>query len=204
MAKVQGPLMSMEASGKVGGAIVFTRWKGRPVCRQYAIPSNPKSPAQVGVRACFKAAMVLFTALIAADKLLWKVLGDAAQITPANAFLKKSQDNLQALMAPQQLPTRVSDVVPASTTAGAAVDSGNKMIVTWTDPVDADLYGVFLYRSATAIFTPSPGNLIAGILAGVETYADTPGVGTWYYNLQAFDVDGNLSVPGVEFDGTIA
>ena len=33
MAKTTGPLFSMDASGKFGGALVFGKWKGRNVVR---------------------------------------------------------------------------------------------------------------------------------------------------------------------------
>lgn len=50
MAKVTGPLMSMDASGAFGGAIVFSRWKGRNTVRQLVTPSNPMSAGQVEAR----------------------------------------------------------------------------------------------------------------------------------------------------------
>jgi hypothetical protein len=50
MAKVTGPLMSMEASGKFGGAIVFSKWKGRAVVRQLVTPANPNSAGQEAAR----------------------------------------------------------------------------------------------------------------------------------------------------------
>lgn len=50
MAKVTGPLMSMEASGAFGGALVFGKWKGRPTVRQLVIPANPKSINQTAAR----------------------------------------------------------------------------------------------------------------------------------------------------------
>jgi hypothetical protein len=50
MAKVSGPLMSMDARGKFAGALVFSNWKGRPVVRQLVIPSNPASAGQMTVR----------------------------------------------------------------------------------------------------------------------------------------------------------
>lgn len=50
MAKVSGPLMSMEASGAFAGSLVFGRWKGRPTVRQLVIPSNPKSANQTAAR----------------------------------------------------------------------------------------------------------------------------------------------------------
>jgi hypothetical protein len=50
MAKVTGPLMSMDASGGFGGTLVFGKWKGRPTVRQLVTPSNPKSANQTIAR----------------------------------------------------------------------------------------------------------------------------------------------------------
>lgn len=50
MAKVSGPLMSMEASGKFGGTLVFGSWKGRSTVRQLVTPSNPRLSAQTLAR----------------------------------------------------------------------------------------------------------------------------------------------------------
>ena len=46
MAKVQGPLMSMQATGTFAKTLVFGTWKGRQVVRQHVTPSNPQSAAQ--------------------------------------------------------------------------------------------------------------------------------------------------------------
>jgi len=46
MAKVQGPLYSMSASGKIGDAIVFFGWKGLNVVREWLVPTNKQSAAQ--------------------------------------------------------------------------------------------------------------------------------------------------------------
>lgn len=50
MAKVTGPLMSMDASGKFGDALVFGKWKGRNVVRQYTRPANPQTTLQTDTR----------------------------------------------------------------------------------------------------------------------------------------------------------
>jgi hypothetical protein len=55
MAKVEGPLMSMSARGKIADAIVFFPWKGRAVVRQWLIPANPESTLQGFVRAALRA-----------------------------------------------------------------------------------------------------------------------------------------------------
>ena len=46
MARVKGPLMSMEASGAYGGTLVFAQRKGAAVVRQLVTPANPKSTKQ--------------------------------------------------------------------------------------------------------------------------------------------------------------
>lgn len=50
MAKVSGPLFSLEASGSYGGALTFGKWKGRQYCRQLVIPSNPNTADQEAAR----------------------------------------------------------------------------------------------------------------------------------------------------------
>lgn len=46
MAKVTGPLMSLEASGTIGDALTFSRWVGRPYVRRYSVPGNPQTLIQ--------------------------------------------------------------------------------------------------------------------------------------------------------------
>jgi len=50
MAKVSGPLMSMDARGKFANTLVFSGWKGRPTVRQLVQPTNPQSTNQVAAR----------------------------------------------------------------------------------------------------------------------------------------------------------
>lgn len=50
MAKVTGPLMSMDARGAIGSAIVFLGWKGIKSCRMWLKPANPQSTGQGNIR----------------------------------------------------------------------------------------------------------------------------------------------------------
>lgn len=50
MAKVNGPLMSMEASGTYGGTLTFGRRKGVNVVRQRVTPADPKTAGQEAAR----------------------------------------------------------------------------------------------------------------------------------------------------------
>lgn len=55
MAKVTGPLMSLEASGTIGNALTFSRWVGRPYVRRYTVPGNPQTLGQETHRNRFSA-----------------------------------------------------------------------------------------------------------------------------------------------------
>lgn len=55
MAKVDGPLFSLEARGKIADAVVYFPWKGRHVVRQWLKPTNKMSTLQGYLRAALKA-----------------------------------------------------------------------------------------------------------------------------------------------------
>ena len=49
MAKLYGPLFSLDARGKLGKALVYSIWKGLNYVRKYVIPANPNTAAQLKV-----------------------------------------------------------------------------------------------------------------------------------------------------------
>jgi hypothetical protein len=48
----------MDASGKFAGALVYSKWKGRPTVRQLVTPSNPNSADQEASRNAMRVAAV--------------------------------------------------------------------------------------------------------------------------------------------------
>ena len=53
MARVTGPLMSMEASGTIGKTLTFANWVGRQYVRRWTRPSNPQTADQMTQRNAF-------------------------------------------------------------------------------------------------------------------------------------------------------
>ena len=53
MARVTGPLMSMEASGTIGKTLTFANWVGRQYVRRWTRPSNPQTLDQMRQRNAF-------------------------------------------------------------------------------------------------------------------------------------------------------
>ena len=104
MAKVDGPLFSLEARGKIGNAMVFFPWKGRHAVRRWLKPTNPRDIDQklirqklAGFGKCLKA-METPGAVLAngsAQVVAWKAETPAAQIWNAY-FVKKGMVDLSS------------------------------------------------------------------------------------------------------------
>lgn len=60
MARVDGPLMSLDASGTIGKALTFSKWKGVNYVRQRVTPYNPQSTGQTTHRTTFSDAVALW------------------------------------------------------------------------------------------------------------------------------------------------
>lgn len=60
MAKVNMPLMSSNASGKLANSLVYFSWKGLDCVRSYVVPANPKTTSQKSQRGNFSDAVQLF------------------------------------------------------------------------------------------------------------------------------------------------
>jgi len=65
MAKVNAPLFSFNAAGKLANALVYFGWKGLDCVRSYVIPSNPKTAGQTTQRGYFTAAVDAIHAALA-------------------------------------------------------------------------------------------------------------------------------------------
>lgn len=73
MARVNGPFLSLDASGKFASCLVASIWKGRNYMRTYFIPTNRDSDPQKIQRALFKLAVAGWQALGATYQDEWSV-----------------------------------------------------------------------------------------------------------------------------------
>lgn len=89
MAKVKGPLFSLEASGSIKKTIVYSQWKGRNYVRQHTIPFNPQSEKQVNVRTAMTLLVALWLTKDDAVKALYETEGKKVNVSGFNYFVKK-------------------------------------------------------------------------------------------------------------------
>jgi hypothetical protein len=204
MALTKAPLFGLDASGQVGGSIVFSKWKGRTYVRRLAIPHNPKSGLQVGVRAVFKFVTQAYVALGATPKANWKVIGNKTNVTPLNAQVQYSQRNGRVNLGPIQDPTVGAGTAPSAPASNTAtpVPKGNNLA--WTAGANAPQYCWLIYRAAGGAPTQDISNLITVLPAATLAYSDRKLVtGTVYhYKIVGGNNNGAVGTLGGDFTGT--
>jgi hypothetical protein len=102
MALVNGPLFSLEASGQLGKAIVYSKWKGRAYVREYVVPTNPRTLDQVIQRGNLGALSKWWAGLPddPTARASWDALAAAKTISPFNAMLSYNLEQLRDNQAP--------------------------------------------------------------------------------------------------------
>lgn len=195
MATVQGPLFSMGASGQVGGAIVFSRWKGRPVVRELVVPSNPSTASQVSVRALMRFLSQNYANLTVGEKDSWLSLADAEAMSRINAFQRHNADRFTQFQMPRVEPTKAAGTAPVmgaqTLTAGKAQVAVSQAVTT-----PNDIWGIIVCASMSIGFTPGRTNarfLQYGLAGPIVCTLTGLAAGTWYVRTAGFNRGGTAS-----------
>jgi hypothetical protein len=89
MAKVTGPLFSLDASGTIANAMTFSKWKGKNYVRLRVIPANPQTAGQTSQRNTLAAAVSCWknsTSLNATSKSSWDASASGTGMSGFNRF----------------------------------------------------------------------------------------------------------------------
>jgi len=206
MAVLTGPLMSLDASGTIGKAVTYSKWKGRHYARTRVIPNNPKSDMQTGVRAMMSYLSKHWAGLSAGNKLTWHTLAEARQITHFNAFVSECLTRWQVNQAPTEAYPAAEASVPLTVTTQTLTGAAGYATIEVTPSGATAIAGIIIYRSLAAITAPNWTQVIAVIEpdgANKVTYTDTPlEAGTYHYRTGIFNTDGILGT--IKSDGTAA
>ncbi len=207
MVKVQGPAMSLDASGSLAGTIVFSKWKGRNYVRERVIPANPKSGGQVGVRAMFKFLAQDWVNRSAGDQATWEDRGDDLIASPFNGYMSLNQSRWRNFQTPSaQDPPAETGTAPGAAT-GVATPGVRSMTLVITDHANPPDYGYAIFRALTTGPTLAFDNCIAVVPwgpGGTTTYIDSPlEPDQYFYNYIGFLETGLEGADGTECNGTI-
>ena len=206
MVKVYGPLFSIDASGTLGDAITFSKWKGRSYVRQRVIPANPRSGPQTGMRAMLKFLSQQWTNLDTAEKADWLTRATATTISNFNAYVSYNQTRWRNYLNPSKLDpaagTGTSPDAPTTTPTGGI----RQVSLSIADGANAPDWGYVIHRDIETAFTPAYSNVIAIVewdSGGTTLYVDTPLVpDTYYYRVYGFIDTGLKGAVEAEVEGT--
>lgn len=191
MAKVNGPLLSIGASGSIGKTAVFGNWRGVPYARKHVVPANPRSAAQTETRDVFAWLSNVWKVAGSLWQAPWQAFAKGQPLTGRNAFIGKNTKVLRPA-------TDLSDIIispgangglPASsfTSTGGAGDivfavtmptpptgwtltGGTLMAIEAQNPHSASLFNTF----EKGMTTPFNGGTITSMPAGTFITAVVP------------------------------
>lgn len=208
MVKVQAPALSLEASGSIGGALVFSKWKGRPYVRSLVKPANPRSGGQVGMRSMFAFLAKEWDGLGAVPQATWEDRADQMIVSPFNAFMSYNQFRWRDFLAPSDTDPAATDDVQPTLGALAAVAGVRSITVTQPITTAADGWGIAFFRGLTTGFD-SAFDCLVGVRAIAATadviLVDSPlDPDEYFYNIRPITLDGQLGDQSAEVNATVS
>lgn len=199
MAGVKGPLFSLDASGSVGDAIVFAKWKGRNYVRRHAIPANPKSPGQVSVRAMLKFLTQYWDSLTDGEKASWVDRAAATDISPFNGFVSYNAKRWGRYASPSKADPATESGTLGTIGSPVATAGSRSILLDVPITIQGDNWGVVIHSSLTTGFSPSRNTARQIIPAeSVDTFSwlDFPldvGIEV-FYRFENFTDDGKTTI----------
>ncbi len=198
---VNGPLFSLDASGAIGKALVYSKWKGRNVVREYVTPANPNSIAQRARRSMVALVNKIWATMDETDKDSWASRAAANNISLFNAMTGFNMNLQTDGFTPTKNEGDTPTVPTTSIDTASAVGGANKIDFTVnTFAVEAGAYCVIALDEGTT----APGlNILKMIGAfsiadSVENLLTITGLDPGVYSLTAFLIsdDGGVAATG--------
>jgi hypothetical protein len=188
-------MMSLRASGTVGHAVTFSRWKGRAYVRSTVKPKNPKSAGQKSVRATITFFAQQWKTIGSASQATWSASAKTLKISTFNAYVKQNQKLINTLLPPGQAYSQTKSTTAPTSPTLAFTSTGITKILTITPGANSAGWGWQIYASSTTITAPAlqaTMRVIAGAGAtSVSTGLVKPtGWTSLYVWVVGFNVDG--------------
>jgi hypothetical protein len=177
MAKVTGPLFSVDARGKIADTLVFMGWRGLKTVRRWTKPANPNTAAQQTTRGYFTDAVSLYHSLSAADKTALRVQASGQPYSGFNVWVgwvKSALDNAKAWSCIKTVTLTPGAGGSGSITVAGAALTGTDLKIRYgrtTSLVDGEVLEVDVSASA---FSQAVGSLIADTLYYFKIEVQTP------------------------------
>jgi len=205
MARVSGPLMSMEASGTIASTLVYSRWKGIPYVRRHAIPSNPRSPKQIAVRASMRFFSRQWPGLVQPYQALWKTQAESMHQSGFNRYIAVALRDMAHMLPPTATPTPSAPGTPCDAATVVATGGIGNATVVITDGLTPPTWGYAIFAKLGGAPTPGPDTLVGVVDFGNVPFVHTPiAAGTWHYIVRGFDLQVTWGADSTDTTATVS
>ncbi len=177
MAVLKGPLFSLDASGSIGGAVVYSKWKGRNYARRHAVPANPNSAGQRSMRAMMQFLTQIWDGLTAGQKVDWETRAAVTNISPFNAFVSYNMTRWGTGLGPSKLDPATEDGTDPVMGALTVTNQSRSLLVSQVITTANDIWGIFVYRvlgGGVGMGRSELVHIIPASAAATFTWLDTP------------------------------
>lgn len=207
MVRVNGPALSLDASGTLAQSMVFSKWKGRNYVRSHVKPAQPRTGPQVGVRAMFKFLAQAWKGDTGAHHATWLVPAKQANVSEFNASQQYNQKRWRNFLTPTKaFPAALASTAPTIPTV-ALTPGIRQMTIVVTKGATVATYGYTIHRYPVTGTSAAFSNCVAVIAkvgAGTDTYVDTPlASGIYFYKVIPFNDDGVQGTVSAEATATV-
>lgn len=146
MALVNGPLFSLDASGQIGHAIVYAKWKGRNYVREYVTGSNPNTLPQRSPRTLIAAITKQMAGTVWANQgSYYQNIAHGKKISVQDAFISY---NIRQLLAGGPYDVIPGQTPDESTVGGTQFNlsvDGSKINIGWQYDNDDGQIGIIFF-----------------------------------------------------------
>jgi len=189
MAELTGPLFSLTASGTIGSALTYSRWRGVKYVRTRVVPANPHTAAQIAVRDVFRTLASIQATMTALGIAPWDAYAAGKPLTGRNAHTEWNLPSLvgDATMDDYRFARAMPGTLPP--TVISPVGGVGLITVTITAPtppagwtIQAAIAGAVEEGDPSPSFAPLQGyteDLTAPYVPVIVVPAGTYRVGAW-------------------------
>ena len=207
MVKTTGPAVSQEAHGKLADVLIFMKTKKSATVKKHATPSNPKSPAQLAIRAMIKFLSQSWQTLTPLQQATWNTPAFIEDIPAYHAYVKNNMERWRTFRGPGKTYP-VPDAGPIAGSVYLELFPGVENINTrLTSGGGLVPWGYIVWRQ-TADFNPAKIWMTVAVIPRITPawnyWRDTPlKSGTYWYRKGNFTEDGQIRQYGGSQSATV-
>ncbi len=201
MIRLKGPTFSYATTGGLADVLAFAKSKKGTYAKAHSSPKQPRTGAQVGVRAMMSYLGRTWRTLTPANQATWNELATVDQVAPYHAFVRENMKRWNTFRGPSKEYPAADAMTPTTgrnvwvLPAVASVQCGLPI-----DVIESD-WGSVLLKGDAIGFPIDRAHVIQIVTRDVTQkwtwVLDTPvAPGTYYYNSFTFEPDGATGAPG--------